>query len=335
MSNLRKFFETNEWNLIQEVLSTGRRDDDGNPIQWINLARRHGIKPGGDIDQRRKAANDIWRKYNKKRESISIVPKRLYYDIETSYNIVKSWRVGYNITLGPADIIHERAIICVSYKWEGEDTVHTLIWDNGDDTQLVRDFIEIMAQADELVGHNIDRYDTKFMMTRAIMSDIPALPKYQSYDTLKIAKKHFRFNSNKLDYVAKVIGLDGKIDHEGMPMWDNIVLYDVLGIGNKQDRDASLKQMVEYCEQDVILTEEVFKKLRMYSEHKVHHGVANTDDKHTCPECGMKDVEHVKRYFTKAGNIRHMLRCSNDGVTFTVSNTEYLKKYEETEEQTQ
>ncbi len=54
--------------------------------------------------------------------------KRLFYDIETSFNVGVFWRTGYNLTINPGDIIHERAIICICYKWEGEDEIHSLTW---------------------------------------------------------------------------------------------------------------------------------------------------------------------------------------------------------------
>ena len=53
--------------------------------------------------------------------------KVLIYDIETSYNIVSSWRIGHNLTLPHYSIIKERAIICVSYKWLGENKVYKMI----------------------------------------------------------------------------------------------------------------------------------------------------------------------------------------------------------------
>ena len=42
--------------------------------------------------------------------------KRLFFDIETSPNIVFAWRIGYNLSLQTHDIIEERKIICISYN---------------------------------------------------------------------------------------------------------------------------------------------------------------------------------------------------------------------------
>ncbi len=63
--------------------------------------------------------------YQKKR----IGPKkRLFFDLEVSPNIVFSWRIGREVSLSDADIIQERAIICVGYKWEGDDKTYSIQW---------------------------------------------------------------------------------------------------------------------------------------------------------------------------------------------------------------
>lgn len=248
-----------------------------------------------------------------------IRPKRLFYDIETSYNIVKAWRIGYNINLNMGDIIQERAIITIAYKWEGDENVTVLSWDKGCDKKIVEDFVKIMAEADELVGHNVDRFDTKFIMARALKHGIPALPKYQSTDTLKLAKKHFMLNSNKLDYIAQYLGIGHKTKHRGMDMWDDIIL--------KGDSKA-LEEMIEYNVQDVFLTEQVYKKLMEYALPKVNHAAKQTDEKHVCPQCGSDHATLLKTYVSSAGTKTRLMSCINCSTSFTINNTNYTKFYE-------
>jgi len=82
--------------------------------------------------------------------------KRLFFDIETSPNIVTSWRIGYNLNISHDNIVKERAIICVCWKWEGEDEVHLLTWDKKqDDKKLLEKFIKELNKADEIIGHNV------------------------------------------------------------------------------------------------------------------------------------------------------------------------------------
>lgn len=162
-------------------------------------------------------------------------------------------------------------------------------------------------------------------MSRAIQHGILALPKYNQYDTLKKARFHFNFNSNKLDYLAKLLGLEGKYKHAGMKMWDDIVLFDLFDIGTQAQRDHSMNEMMTYNSMDVIQTEEVFNRLRVYAEHEVHHGVIMGKPKFTCPNDGSENVELVKTYVSKTGIIKRIMRCNDCNQSYILSNTEYLK----------
>ena len=339
MKNSKNQFKVNEQALINDILTNGKQDR-----TWGELAIKYNIRPNVDLEKRRKSANDVWRRWNKINRSIvepiiiastpqnfqmasqailatlqPLKPKRLFYDIETSYNIVKSWRIGFNINLNMEDIIQERAIITIAYKWEGEEDVTVLSWNKGCDKKIIEDFVKVMAEADELVGHNVDRYDTKFIMARALKHNIPVLPKYQSTDTLKLAKKHFMLNSNKLDYIAQYLGIGHKTKHRGMPMWDDIIL---------RNDSKALEEMIEYNVQDVFLTEQVYHKLMEYSLPKVNHASKQTGDKHTCPQCGSDHAELHKTYISSTGTKTRLMNCLNCSTNFTINNTNYTKFYE-------
>lgn len=247
---------------------------------------------------------------------VNNLPKRLFWDIETSYNIVKSWRVGYNINLTPSDIIHERAIICLSYKWQHEDKVHTIRWKNGCDKNIIKEFIKIVSQADECVGHNLERFDQKWIMTRCIKHGILALPKYKIYDTLVKAKSKFNFNSNKLDYIAEFLGLGNKLKHRGMEMWDDIIL---------RNCPLAMEEMVDYCEKDVLLTEEVYNKLVSYDLPTMHVGVMNGLSKGTSPFTGSSNISLHKTEVSALGTIKRIMKCNDTNRYFYLSNSEYLK----------
>ena len=55
--------------------------------------------------------------------------KRLFFDIETSYLLCRLWRVGKVNWVSHDQIVQDKKIICISYKWEGENRIHTLVWD--------------------------------------------------------------------------------------------------------------------------------------------------------------------------------------------------------------
>ena len=52
--------------------------------------------------------------------------KRLFFDIETGYHLVRMWRIGKVGYVSPEQIKEHKQIFCICYKWQGDDTVHCL-----------------------------------------------------------------------------------------------------------------------------------------------------------------------------------------------------------------
>lgn len=241
--------------------------------------------------------------------------KRLFFDLETSFNIVASWNIGYDINIDHNSIIRERAVICVCYKWQHEDVVHYLKWDNGDDKEMLKKFIAIINTADECIAHNGDRYDIKWLRTRCLYHGIPAFPQYSTVDTLKLSRSGFNFNSNKLDYIAKFLGVGSKIKTRGFDMWKEIIL---------DNNPESMKEMVHYCKGDVLILEKVFHKLNPYSKHKIHVGVLKGGKKCDCPECASSKVQRRGFMVLASGAKKIRLQCQECGKYFSVAEKELV-----------
>lgn len=236
--------------------------------------------------------------------------RRLYYDLETSPNVVLSWRVGRKISIDHDNILHERAIICIGYKWEGERKVSALHWDeHQNDREMVRRFSEIAAEADELVAHNGDSFDMPWLRTRALLHGIRTDPFAKTIDTLQWARRKFYFNSNRLDYIARFLGLGGKIKTE-FGLWKDVVL--------RKDR-AALRRMVDYCKRDVALLEQVYRRLADHVPAKSHAGVMAGGDSWTCPHCGGTNVTMQKKRTTARGVVQYQMQCSDDGRYYSIS----------------
>lgn len=244
--------------------------------------------------------------------------KRLFYDIETSPNIGLFWQPSYKAVVTYDNIIQERAVICICYKWEGESEVFGMWWDNGCDKQLLVDFMNVMDLADECVAHNGDNFDEKWIRTRCLKHRIPCSPKWNSLDTLKKARTHFRFNSNRLDYIGQFLTDGGKME-TSYGLWKDILL---------KNCEDSLNKMVEYCKRDVELLEEVYHIMRPYINHNTHAAVSVGYMKWECPNCA-GDMSLRKTRTTKMGTIRRQLKCGDCGTYHTVSNKDYMAKLED------
>jgi hypothetical protein len=242
--------------------------------------------------------------------------KILIYDLETSPNVGWFWRAGYKQNIQPNQILKERAIICVSYKWLGEDQVYNLSWDkNQDDKFLIEQFVEVLNEADLIVAHNGDNFDIKWFKTRALFHRIPTLPNYKQFDTLKIAKSKLYLNSNRLDYISKFLGFEGKIQTTP-DLWNKVVMLN--------DRTA-MTDMLDYCDEDVRQLEKVYNELKYLDNPRIHAGVLNGKTKQTSPITGSVNIEHVKEVTTNSGTIKHIMIDLDTNRCFEMSNTNYKK----------
>ncbi len=227
--------------------------------------------------------------------------KRLFFDIEVSGNIAMVWQTGYKISVSPESIIKERAIICICWKWEDSKEVFEAHWDSKqNDKALLQKFIKVANEADEMVGHNGDRFDLAWIRTRCLFHKIDIFPKYTTIDTLKVARQAFRFNSNKLNYIADFLGIGQKIKTE-FGLWKDIVLH--------KDK-AAMDKMIKYCKKDVLLLEQVFKALNSHILPKTHYGVKFGGDRGTCPECGSDELVVSMRRVMASGIKKIAYKCN-------------------------
>ena len=222
-------------------------------------------------------------------------PRVLFYDIETSLMPVAVFQLAHNDWIDPSAILEERYIICGSWKWEDEDVVHSVSTVDSakrykknphDDTEVVKILHEVLSEADVLVAHNGDNFDKRYIDTRILKLGLSPLPPIASIDTYKIAKQKFLFASNKLDYLGQFLGLGQKIK-TSPGLWMRVL---------QGDPDA-VKEMVTYNQQDVLLLEKVYGKLKPYAP------VPNLElfGRDGCPRCGSHKIQArgVHRAITK------------------------------------
>jgi len=215
----------------------------------------------------------------------------------------------------PEAIIEERKIICVSWKWAHEDRIQTAFWDRDkDDRKLIERFSKVIQTADEAIGHNGDRFDIRWLRTRALYHRVPFPPQIITIDTLKNCRSLFYFNSNRLDYVASYLGVGEKGDPGGFEAWKEVTV---------DNNRRTLQRMVKYCELDVVLLERIFNELNPYipAKSKAWNRMVSA-----CPECGSTSTVIVKTRWTAAGTERTQLKCNECGKYHTVSTNKLTKE---------
>lgn len=235
-------------------------------------------------------------------------------DIETSPNVVYSWRVGSKIRLTPDNIVQERAIICIGYRWQGSKTTKCPTWNNGDDKAMLEQFVPILESADECVAHWGDHFDIPWLRARAAYHGIPVSPYIKTIDTCAQARRLFNFNSHKLDYLGQLLGVGKKVETD-YGLWKRVMA------GDKK----ALREMKAYCCGDVELLEKVYLRLEAYNKPKTHQGVVRGGLCADCPQCGSSDTIRIGQQVSGLGVIKPRMRCKSCRREFVTSRRELQK----------
>lgn len=246
--------------------------------------------------------------------------KRLFLDIETCPCIGSFWRPGYKINLSFENVEVEARIITAAYKWQGDKKVNALIWERNkglfkqSDEKVINALVPIMNQADEIIAHYGDFFDVPWIRTRALYHGI-LTGQWKTVDTKAWASKHFLLPSNKLDAIAKYLGIGKKIRTE-YDLWRDITF---------KDDPVALAKMVRYNKHDVELLEQVYDRLQLYSPPPTHAGVFENKEKWTCPGCGNERVYHKHHTVSAMGTIKHEMYCGRCPRYFMINHAAYKK----------
>lgn len=227
-------------------------------------------------------------------------PRVLFIDLETLPNIVTSWGLWVNGMLSPDNIITERSIICGGWKWQGDKELHIVAINPKDphnDLEVVRVLHEVVGSADAVVAHNGDKFDMRWLKARIAFHRLSPLPPVIQIDTKKIAKAAFYFNSNKLDYLAKFLGVGQKIKTE-FGLWKACMAGD----------QKALDKMTKYCKQDLRLLEAVYDILTPHIPSKLNKVLFA--DREVCQHCGSKAINYRGFYYTRMNKYRRYQCCS-------------------------
>lgn len=206
--------------------------------------------------------------------------KVILWDIETAPMIVTSWGL-FKPYLSHDNILEDTSLLCAAWKTLDERTVHSISIDPAkprNDKGVVKKLRDVLAEADVIVGHNGDKFDLKTFNARLAYYNLKPLPPRKTVDTLKVARKYFRFTSNRLDYLGEFLGVGRKI-HTDYKLWLDILL---------RGDEAALAKMIAYNKQDVLLLERVYKKLRPHMTNHPNQRLCNGE---VCPICGEDSLQ--------------------------------------------
>ena len=168
--------------------------------------------------------------------------------------------------------------------------------DPTDDSEVVKKLWEVFNEYDVLIAHNGQAFDTKKAMARFIYHRMSPPDMPQFVDTKLVAKRYFKFHSNKLEDLADYLKIGHKLATE-KGLWRRC---------RAGDLDA-WRYMKKYNIQDVVLLEKVYLAMLPYIRNHPNFALM-LGEKIACPNCGSSDVEKRGYTFSRSGRSQRW-RC--------------------------
>lgn len=227
-------------------------------------------------------------------------PRILFLDIETALMLIWSFGIyEQNITYKQiADDRSGRLVHCVGPKWRGGKPWVLTEWEHGY-SGMIRGVHDALQEADAVVSYNGAKFDMPKLEGQFQLEGLPPPPPPTQID-LYLAARKLGHVCNKLDYLAPLLGLGGKVKHPGLQMWIDV----------RNGCPKAQARMARYCAGDVRLTEEVYDKLRPYiRNHPTMRMESKRDD---CRACGSTRTQARGFRRTKASIIQR-LQCQACG----------------------
>lgn len=240
-------------------------------------------------------------------------PKILFFDIETAPSL--GWFYDRYKEGNIIDTKTDWYVLSFSYKWMGSKrpTVCSLpdypIYkrDRENDKSLMADLWSVLDQADIVIAHNGDRFDIRKANARFIAHGLKPPAPYRTIDTLKIARRFFKFDSNRLDHLGGYLKVGRKMVHTGAALW----------FACMQGDERAWRLMRRYNARDVELLEAVYDKLRPWASN--HPALTYYTGKlMDCPSCQSSNVQHRGWNMNRTGRKKRMT-CRDCGAWFSGS----------------
>jgi hypothetical protein len=245
---------------------------------------------------------------------LDTAPRILIFDIETAPCLSWLWSL-YKPVFGHNMMESESYVLSWAAKWLGEDEVmvdgicNNPNYSSGDedDRRMLEGIWQLLDEADFVVAHNGDKFDVKRLNTRFVLNRMVPPSSYRVIDTLKIVKRTFAFDSNRLDFLLKVFFGDSKGESGGFETWRGCINGDM----------EAWDQLLAYNKDDVTKLEQLYLEIRgwdrLHPSAATAGGVRST---HVCTVCNSEDVELIPgKYHHTSVSKFPLFRCNDCGAT--------------------
>ncbi len=240
-----------------------------------------------------------------------MTPRILTLDIETVPLESYTWGIWeQNVSL---DMIKtEWSILSFAAKWlDSKKVIYADTMGRGvakvrDDKALVGEIWKLLDAADIVIAQNGARFDIKKINSRLIIHGHGPYSPIRVVDTLSVARKHFGFTSNKLEWQSKYLTDSPKSKHRkypGFELWAECL----------KDNPQARAELKKYNIQDVISTEKLYLKQRPWISNHPNMGTyAWNDEAASCPKCDSRHLQS-RGYAVLQAGVYHRFQCQDCG----------------------
>lgn len=210
--------------------------------------------------------------------------KILLYDIELAPNVSYTWgKYDQNVIA----FEQEDYLLCFAYKWLDDKTTKIKAlpdykgYKKGNDCEakLVADLHALFTEADIIIAHNGDAFDLKKSQGYFLRHNLPPA-EVRTVDTLKVVRRQFKLNSNKLDDVGELLGVGKKLNAGGFSTW----------LGCMEGDAKAWRRMKKYNKMDVTLLERVYLRLRPWIKNHPNLTTYDLSLLDKCPVCQSENI---------------------------------------------
>lgn len=232
-------------------------------------------------------------------------PRILVFDIETAPMLGYIWSLwDQNVAIN--QLHKDWHVLSWAAKWRGDPDSKIMYMDQRnaknieDDREILGGIWKLLDEADILLTQNGKAFDVKKLNARFAIQGFEPPSGYKHIDTKEMAKKHFGFTSNRLDYLTdklcKKYKKDGHKKFAGFELWQQCLA------GNKE----AWNEMEKYNKLDVLSTEELADKLLPW-DSRINFNLYSDGIVTRCT-CGSTDFRKRGFFFTNVGKFQRY-RC--------------------------
>lgn len=197
-----------------------------------------------------------------------------YWDTEWTPAISYTWS-GFPKYLSNDFLIEDPRLLCYGFKFEGERTY--VIDERIGREDMIKGLWDDLNKVDMLVSYNGQSFDTPKVNGEFMKLGLGPPSPYKEIDLYRQIRKHAKFYSGKLDFVAERLVNQRKVDTGGFELWKGVMAGD----------EEAWGKMRKYQIQDVDLLVTLFEEVKPWI--KMPHPVST--DSVSCHNCGSLSLQ--------------------------------------------